>query len=48
MEILTVATILYLILTSTLMVAQYATERRLRLPGSVAGLRERRTQDCRA
>ena len=48
MEILTVATILYLILTSTLMVAQYATERRLRLPGSVAGLRERRTQDYRA
>ena len=48
LEILTVATILYLIMTSTLMVAQYATERRLRLPGSVATFRERRTQGARA
>lgn len=47
LEILTVATILYLIVTSTLMVAQYATERRLRLPGSVASLRERPTRDRR-
>jgi ABC-type amino acid transport system permease subunit len=44
LEILTVATILYLILTSMLMVAQQATERRLRLPGSVASFRDRRTQ----
>lgn len=48
LEILTVTTILYLILTSALMVAQQATERRLSMPGSVAaGLRELRMQDSR-
>ena len=48
LEILMVATILYLILTSTLMVAQQITERRLRLPSSVASFRELRTQVRRA